>query len=248
MSLKKLGTAILAVLVVGAVVANSASAAATTTRAEWYTGSGTGTTLAVGTDLPITAAIKSGTVFTLKSIIGTKPIELTATGLECVGCNITNAEVTSKAGAAAMGKGKIKFTGVTAMTPSGCTIRNGSKTGAVETVETKALQVHADWMNEAGTIAYQQFFPETAGSEVFATIYIQGTGECESIQGSYNVTGTVFSQAANATGVGAVSQENTFSPAIQTATGGALKLGANAAEFSGSGVFTLENHAEYNVH
>jgi hypothetical protein len=208
---------------------------------QWYV---SGTTLPVGTDAAIKAKIIKK--FELKGTIGTTPVKLTATGLSCTACKITNAVVTSGTTPVAMGKGKIKFTGVTVDLPNeNCTVRNETKTGEIGVIETKALEVHADFMNTANTVAYQQFFPESGS--VFATIRLEG-GECAAIAGSYNVTGTVFSKAINATGVNAVSQENEFSPAIQTEAGAVLSLGANPAELTGTGAFELESAAEYNAH
>jgi hypothetical protein len=240
MSLKKLGAMVVAVLAIGAIIASSASAAATTEAAEWYTGTGSGTTLPVGTDQAITASI--GTKFQLNSSVGGTPVELTATGLECVGCKITNAVVTSGTTPVAMGKGKIKFTGVTADAPTGCTVRNESSTGTVGVIETKPLVVHADFM--IGSVAYQQFFPETGTN--FATIFLGG-GNCSGIEGPYNVKGTVFSKAVNATGTQATTQENLFSQAIQTEAGAELKLGSVKAELSGSGIFSIGGTA-FGIH
>lgn len=130
MSLKKLGAATFAVLLIGAVMASSAFATATTTAAEWYTGASPGTTL-TGSKT-ITAKIgTNGTVgkkFVLKSTIGTNnvPVEITATGVECVSCSIEN-KVAAKGGVntsssvVATGTGSIKFTGVTVDTPANCT-------------------------------------------------------------------------------------------------------------------------------
>jgi hypothetical protein len=244
MSLKKLGAVMVAVLAIGAIVASSASAAVSTSAAQWYTGTGTGTTLAG--EQAITASIGTnsevGAKFVLKSTIAGKTVELNATGVECVGCKISNAEVTSTAGKVAIGKGKIKFSGVTAVKPTGCTVRNKTETGTAGVIETNALEVHADWMES--TTAFQQFFPESGTT--FATVYLGG-GECEAIEGPYNVTGTVWSQAANATGVQEASQANTFSPAIQTKAGAELKLGANKAELTGTGVFSIGGTA-FGIH
>jgi hypothetical protein len=246
MRFRKLGGAILAVLAIGAIIASSASAVVTTEAAQWYTGASPGTTLAVGADQAITATIGThpviGAKFQLKSEVGTTPIELTATDLECVGCKITNAVVTSGTTPVAMAKGKIRFVGVTADAPTGCTVRNESATGDVAEIETKPLVVHADFMS--GTAAYQQFFPETGAT--FATVYLEG-GNCTGIAGPYNIKGTVFSEAKNATGVQATTQENMFSPAIQTTAGAELKLGAKKAELTGTGIFSIGGTA-FGIH
>jgi hypothetical protein len=236
MSLKKLAAVLFAVLALGAVAANSASAAATTTRAEWYTGAGAGVTLAGEQNL--TASIKSGTTFTLMTTILGTTVHLTATGVECVGCKISNAEETSKAGAIAIGKGNLKFTGVTAMEPTGCTVRNGSSTGAVGVIETKPLIVHGDWMVAGNEKGYQQFIPQAGATANFATVWLGG-GNCTAIEGPYNVKGTAFTRSANNTGVSEATQEASINAAIQSETGGALTLGENPVELVGSAVFSI---------
>src|SRR5437868_6425222 len=92
----KIGIGIAAALVATAVMASSASAAVSTTRAEWYTGASPGTTLPVGADetlnleLVTHTDLKSHAVF--KSAIGvggTTPLQLTASGVSCISCKIT---------------------------------------------------------------------------------------------------------------------------------------------------------------
>jgi len=243
MRLRKLGSAILVVLAVGAVIGSNASAAVTTGAAEWYTGASPGTTLTG--DQAITASIGThpgiGAKFRLISVIGID-IELTATGVECIGCQITNSAVTEKIPAVAIGKGKLKFTGVTADAPTGCTVRNENSSGQVGVVETKPLTVHADWMEESK--AFQQWFPQSG--TVFATFYVEGGG-CAAITGSYNLKGTLFSEAKNATGVQAAVQEVVFSPAIQTTTGAELKIGTQRADLTGTIAFSIGGTA-FGIH
>jgi hypothetical protein len=245
---RKHGALAIAALAIGAIIASSASAAVTTEAAQWYTGASPGTTLPVGTDQAITASIGThpviGAKFELTTSIGGTPIVLTATGLECIGCKITNAVVTSGTTPVAMGKGKIKFTGVTADAPTGCTVRNTTATGEIGVIETTPLTIHADFMN--GTVAYQQFVPEAGATMNFATIWLGG-GNCSGIEGSYNVRGTLFSEAKNPTGVQAATQENVFSQAIQTTAGAELKLGSVKAELTGTGIFSIGGTA-FGIH
>jgi hypothetical protein len=217
-------------LALSAVGAGSASAAAVTEPAEWYIGASPGSTLTE--DRGLSASAKSGTTFTLHGTISGTSVDLTMTGLECVECKITNSPVTEKSGAVAMGKGKLKFTGVTVDTPVGCTVRNGSSSGSVGLIETKPLVFHADWMHEGKW--FQHWFP--ASSNVIATFLLEG-GSCP-VAGTYNLKGTVFSEATNNTGVQAVAQEFVFSPVIQTTAGAEMTLGPNAAELVGTGVFS----------
>lgn len=238
MSLRKLGTVLVAVLALSALSASSAFGAIATEAAKWYTGSTEAGVKELTETKAITAKVGShpviGSKFELNGTIGTNnvPLKLTATGLECSGCTIKNAEVTGKAGKVAVGEGKIKFTSVTVDEPVNCTVSD--ENGVAGQVITKALTVHADWMHEGK--AYQNFFPTTG--TVFATLKLAGTG-CSAIAGSYNVTGTVYSEAVNKTGVFKTAQNNIFSPAIQTTTGAELKLGGKKAELTGTGIFEL---------
>lgn len=231
MKLGKLAAGFAVALALSAVGAGSASAAAVTEPAEWYIGASPGSTLTE--DRTLTAAVAAGTSFTLHGTVSATGVDLTMSGLECVGCKITNAPVTEKAGAVAMGKGTLKFTGVTADLPTGCTVRNGSSTGAVGVIETKPLILHADWMHEGKW--FQHWFP--ASGTVIATIWLEG-GNCAPIAGAYNPKGTVFSEAKNNTGVQAASQEFVFSPVIQTTAGGEMTFGTSVAELAGTGVFS----------
>ncbi len=244
MRLGKLAAGAVLALILSAALANGASATIATERAEWYTGTAPGMTL--NEDRALTATVGShpviGNRFSLFTEVGGISLDLTMTGLECVACKITNAEITNKAGAAAMGKGKLKFTGVTADNPEGCTIRNGSSNGTAGTIETKPLVFHADWMHEGKW--FQQWLPEAG--HVYAVIWIGGGG-CASIEGAYELTGTLFSEAKNATGVQAAAQEFIFSPAIETTTGAELKFDANPAELTGIGVFATGGSA-FGVH
>jgi hypothetical protein len=236
MRLRKLAATLVVALAGAAMVANTASAAATTVGAQWYVN---GVTL--NQDLAVKGKLKSK--FTVLSTIGGKQVHFTATGLDCVACVITNAAVTGNTAKTAIAKGRIKWTGVTLDSPKGCTVRNKTETGAVEVLETTSLVIHFDWM--IGTKAYAQFMPESGST--LATAYLEG-GECAAIEGPYNLTGTLFGKASNETGVEAVEQGFEFSPAIQTETGAALKLGSNAAELSGAAGLELESGSAFGAH
>jgi len=258
MSLKKLGVILIAVVALGAVFASGASAAKVTKASQWYTSTaktgGTETTLAA--DKTITAKIAThpviGAKFELNTTIGTTnvPLKLTATSLECVGCQVTNmatGTVKTADPVVAYGTGQIRFKGVTVDLPSTeCTAAGVNAAEEVETtgtVTTRPLKVHGDWMDEASPVnnhGFQEFIP--ASGTVFATIKIAGT-PCAGIAGKYNVTGTVFSEAKLNTGEYEKVQENTFSQAIQETMGAELKLGTAAsshkAELTGTGAFEL---------
>jgi hypothetical protein len=241
MRLKKLGIALLAVVALSAIAVGSASAAATTTAAEVYTGASPGTTLAAGTSEAATFTLSGSAV--LKSKVGTKetPIELTATGASCSGCKLENKAVTSKTGNVAFGTGKILFTGVTVSTPANCKVV--SEAAVEKQVITKTVNVHADFMN--GSVATQQFVPASGTS--FAAFELENNGGTCAVAGLYNVTGTLFTDATNATGTFAKSQPATTNPTIQAADGGKLSIGSQEAQLFASGSFALGSGKEWAI-
>jgi hypothetical protein len=226
MNLKRIVAVAFAVFALVAVMASSASAAATTETKAWKSGTTeSGTTVLTGSET-VTAEIAEnvtlGKSFLLKTTVGESktPLELTAHVIECVSCTIFNE------GGGAKGKGKIRFKEVTVKTPSTCKVKNGE-------VLTNELKVDATYME--GEKALQLFEP--ASGEAFATITLEkGTGAC-AISGSYIVKGTVYSEASNKTGKYATGQQNNFSPTINSAAGGKLRLGEELAELTGSGIF-----------
>jgi hypothetical protein len=219
MSFKKLGMALLAVVVLGAIAANSAFAANEykETGGAWYTGASPGTKLAEGSTKTLTTTAV-GTQ-KLQTTVATSPLDITATGVECVSCVIKNT------GSTATIDGTLKFTSVTVSEPTGCSVEGG-------TVTTKALTAVLGMKNGSSTIATLKFSPESGTT--FATVVLTGTS-CP-IAGTYKVTGSQFAEATNATGVFAASQEIKLSAAIQEQAGeaGSLKFGANAAVLTGA--------------
>lgn len=224
------------------VAASCASAAAKTTSGEWYSGSPLATTLT--TDQALSGKTIVGGTWLVTTTIGGKAVEFTSTGMECISCTITNAEVTSKSGKVAMTRGKVKWTGVTVDKPSGCILVDPAS-GTAGVYTSKSVVVHDDWMNEAGTIAYHQFIPETG--ETLASFRLEGSGQCESIECTYSMAGTLFAESANATGVQAAEQNLLFSPSIESATGSALKIGPNAASLTGTTSLSIGGSA-FGVH
>jgi hypothetical protein len=218
MSLKKLGVALLTMVVLGAVTANSALAANefSETGGAWYTGTSPGTKLAEGT----TKAVTMTAVGTqkLETTVGGTKIDITATGIECISCVIKNTGTTATMDVT------LKFTGVTVSEPATCSIPGG-------TVETKALTTVVG-MNTAKTIATHKLTPQSGST--FASFEL--TGASCSIAGTYKITGTIFSQTVNATGVFAANQESTLSKAIQESAGTStsLKFGENGAFLTGA--------------
>ncbi len=182
MSNKKLVAVMVAVLALTAVAASSASAAVETKAAEWYTGATLpGTTLAG--DLAVTA---TGTL-TLAGTIGGTGVGINAPELECVGCQITNAEVTSKAGKIAIARGQIRLKNVSVEAPANCTAQGINADGSLEalgTITSRPLVIHADWRdtNTANKKNFAQFLPVTGS--IFFSVHIAGT-IC-GLAGNYN--------------------------------------------------------------
>jgi hypothetical protein len=220
MKLKKLGLAFVVVCALGVVMASSAFAAAETgtgAMAQWYTGAAPGTLLS-GSE-----TVSSSGTGELVTEVGTTKLILKSTGLNCLNCKIENS------GGVAVGSGELEFTGVTVSAPSTCAVTGGK-------VTTKPLKISADWM--IGTADYIKFEPVTPST--FATLTLaKGTGAC-AIAGSYNVSGSVFVKANNATGVQEVSQVVQSSGAINKEAGGELLFGSKSAELnSTNGTFKL---------
>jgi len=205
MNLKKLGTALAVFLALGAVMAGNAFATATEKTAPWIDSAGEIT----GTPAVKLEKTENGV---LKTTVSETPLTLEATGVTCEGCTITNSAGKATA------SGKIKFTGVKAVTPPSCKVPG-------ETVTTKALSATADWME--GTTALVKFLPKEGAT--FATVTLE---EC-AIAGNYNVTGSAFAAAVNPTGKLEADQEIVLTPAINSNAGGALKFGAEAATLQG---------------
>ena len=215
MSLKKIGMALVAVLALGAVMANTAFGAATTTDVQWYLN---------GSSLSASQAVTSGLVgtATLETEVGETPLKLASTGLECVDCTIFNF------GSSAKGEGELKFTGVSVVTPSGCEVIGGA-------VQTNELKVDADYMIE--TKNYVRLAPVGAAAALAGLTLKAKMGKTCAISGPYLVKGSVFVKSQNATGVGATKQFVNSSGPINTEAGGELKFGLETATLTGEAWF-----------
>ena len=190
------------------------------TAGSWYTGASPGTKLAVGTgtiDLTV-----SGKASFLTSTIAGSAIRFDSKSVEGINCSATNPTSTS----ATIGCQALEFSGVTVSGPAatGCL--------TLPFITTKPLTGKLG-MNKAGTVATLEISPKAGSGTAFATVELTGT--CANA-GPYKVTGVVYAQAKNATGVFAFTQELSVSKAIQEDAGTAtsLKFGANAAIISGS--------------
>ena len=218
MSLKKLGVALFAIFVLGAVMANSAFAENefSETGGQWYTGASPGTKLPVGGTIDL--SVSGGASF-MTTTIATKPLKFSSTGVTGTECSAINPTTTS----ATIDCKALVFSGVTV---------SGEAAGACSTpstITTKEITTVLG-MNKAGTVATFKVRPKEGTT--FASIEL--TGACANA-GIYKFTGTVFAQETNATGVFAKTQKLTFSEAIQKSAGTAtsLKFGENGVFING---------------
>jgi hypothetical protein len=257
MSLKKISLGVVSAVLALAVMASSASATISTTAAQWYIGPAPGTTLALGTSKGIGGQATTNWVLTTE--IGGLPVELDSTAFDCVGCKIENKSVTEKVPPIAYGEGRILFTNVTVKKPLNCVVSGTNPPGVLVAgqILTSELVIHADWMDTSrgGTgeppvnnHAFVQVIPKAGAATTFAHFELSG-GECAAIGGTKNVTGSLYGESVNNTGVAALEQRLLFSPAIQNTAGGALFVGTKPANLSGSGNFFISPTKElFNVH
>jgi hypothetical protein len=212
---KHLGLALVAISAIAAFIASSAMATATESNGYWYKDASQLTTsesLICG---------NSGN-FTLESTVLGTPLKLQATGVSCPSSSIFNESSKAKA------SGKLKFSGVTVVEPSGCVVAGG-------TVESAELRGQI-WME--GATAYERFAP--ASGTTFAKISIE---KCV-IAETFLLKGTVFGKSVNATNVAKATQELEFSGAINSTAGGSLTIGVNSATLKGTSTFKLTSGDE----
>ena len=214
MNLKNLGTALVASFALVGVMANSAFAVAVTEPAKWFV---TGSELK-GSQA-VTSSLDTGTVAVLETEVGEWSLTINASGLECVGCTIFNE------GGLARGNGKLKFTGVTVVTPTGCEVSGGA-------VETSALAVNANYMGVlekefATTVALAN---REGPTKPIATVTLKAkTGKTCAISGPYIVKGNLFVKWVWGTGVPFARNFIQSSPVINAVGGGGLTFGAKPA-------------------
>ncbi len=226
MSLKKIGAVLIAVLALGAMMASSASAANfETSHGTWEVN---GASL-VGSKA-VTCEIDPSTVSTLKTTVGKNnvPLKLQATGTTCPGGEIFNESEEAKF------RGHVRFTGVTVIEPTGCSVEGGA-------VETVALKGSVGMKVGSSTIDTVIFEPATG--EEFAAVTIAGC----SIAGEYPVKGKVIGQPTNVTCTEAATQTVDFSEAIQNDAGGALTFGNKAAQIEGELSVKLTGGGNFSV-
>lgn len=214
MNLKRLGVALLAVVVLGAIMASSAYAENEFSEpgGQWYTKSG-GVETKLGATLDFSEFRflgKSSLRFNVRGI----PVDITIAKGRQSTCSIVNS-LSTRATLDCIG---LIFEEVSISEPIICHIET--------TITTKKTTGFLG-MNKAGTVATLKITPQEGA--VLATIEL--TGEKCTIAGLYKMTGTIFAQAKSATGVFAKTQEFETSEAIQKAAGEttSLKVGESAA-------------------
>jgi hypothetical protein len=229
MRLGKLATALAVISALTAFFAGNALAAAVTEDVKWFTGAAPGVVLAGAPGLNAAQVEK----LTFETEVAAKKVILHSTGTECVGCKIENL------GGVAVGSGALKFTGVTVEKPEKC--------ATAATLTTKALVLKADWMAAAGVEPNYWLFEPAAGAvAAFMTFELTGA-ECP-LAAPIVPKGTIFFKTANATGVNSAEQKASSSAAINTAAGGTLHVGTEAASLTTTTKFTLATGEEFGTH
>lgn len=228
MNYRKFGMFFLAVIAISAIAASSASAGNfVESGSAAYIGPSPGTKL-VGSKVLKTEVV-AGTKMTLSTTVAGTPIKTEATGYNCLGCTIENS------GTNAVGHGSLEATGVKVVEPSNC--EDGP------TIVSKKVTAVLGMKKGSSTIATIRFAP-TEGT-TFETAELKGA-TC-AIAGTYKVTGSVYAEVVNFTGVFAKTQRLKFSPAIQTDAGeeGSLRFGANPAFVTAEAQGSLEGGVEW---
>jgi hypothetical protein len=225
MSLKKFGAVLLAVLVLGVIAANGASAANEyngEVGSAWYTGASPGTKLAEGESKTVTGEL-SGEKASLETTIAGLPFDITWKLWELTESSFRNEN---------LGGGRWSGTTRDIWTLQAVAVTIPIHCSVPEKITTKTLTGTVAMKKGSGTVATVKFAPESGTT--IATIEVTGA-ECP-IAGVYKLTGAIFAEAASATGVFGSSQTLKFSQAIQESAGEAksLKLGESAAFVTGA--------------
>jgi hypothetical protein len=228
MNCRKVGILFLAVTAVCAIAASSAYAANfVESGSAAYIGPSPGTKL-TGTKVLKTEVVPE-TKMTLSTTVAGIAIKTEAKGYNCLECTIENS------GTNAVGHGALEAKEVRVVEPAKC--EDGP------TIVSKKVRAVLGMKKESSTIATIKFEP--AEGTTFETAELKGA-EC-AIAGTYKVTGSVYAEVVNFTGVFAKTQKLRFSQAIQTDAGGAgaLQFGANAAFVTAEAQGSLEGGSEW---
>lgn len=181
----------------------------------WQAG---GTKFEPGQTETFTSKLKSPSL-TLESTVGEEPFELTATGVECVECQIEQRGIGGEG--ATQGSGSYKLTGVSIVKPPECSTPSSASTKTVVVTRHESI-LWGLW--------------ESHTTELRPVAQIKVSG-CH-IAGIYELTGAIVGRSS-ADGVFSVAQPVTYSAAIQKESEVSLKLNGNAASFTGEVVNEL---------
>jgi hypothetical protein len=242
MDLKRIILAFTALAVLGAIAAASAGANnVTPSMSTWSVG---GTVLASGATKNVKCGVLEetgiGDRLVLDGEVGEPPstvaVKLAAKGIECInhegaeGANGTS--VIEQSGTTARAIGRLKFTGVTVVEPSGCEVKGGS-------VTTNPLEAKLLLDSASEEVVFTRF---TATGTNLAKVEIIGAS-CP-VAGTRIAKGAVCGQAENKTGVEAVTQVLTFGTSVETTAGNTgdsceLIFASNPAHLTGKVANTL---------
>ncbi len=230
MCLKKVGVALIPVVVLSVVAAQIASAANfETSKGFWYVN---GSKLAQGSanGKHAKCEVDPGTVIGLTTTVGKNnvPLKFQATGIACPEGEIFNESEEAKF------RGKIKLTGMTVVEPAGCTVAGG-------TVQTNTVKGSVGMKKGSSSIDTVVFEP--AVGEEFAEITIEGC----TLSGGYALKGVIYGQPTNETCVEAEKQTVDFSKEIEEGAGGVLTFLGHGTQITGELSLSLEGGGKFGI-
>jgi hypothetical protein len=211
--------AIAAIFAVLAVIAGSASAAATTTKAEWYTGFSPEVTTQTGKQaISIATPAKAEMGFT----VGGFPVKFRANAVTCVECTTTN-ESTGLPGVAT-GTGRLLFTEVAFNEVPSCKFKEGRITSEPLLFEAHYMQGER-WMLKIG--------PLSGTTDLLLNIEkAKPESICPFEGANTTVKGTNFGEFESKTGVFALLQSVRFSLPISEEAGSNWTFGSLPFSFT----------------
>jgi hypothetical protein len=233
---KRFLIAVSGVAVIAALTASNASATAVTVTGKlWHVASLA--PLGEGKSTGIKCGPETGATLKLEGTVGSEAVKLSATGIKCSGATLFN-EYIGGVGHAAKGEGKVTFTGVSLIEPSGC----AAPTEITTNILKSETYMGGSGSKEEERKAYDEFEPAAGPAGTFATISI--TGSCAAA-GNRIIKGFVLGKFEDATGVQSKKHVLEFSPTIDSETGDALTLAGNVAHLDGKVNLELTSTEEF---
>jgi hypothetical protein len=225
MKIKTLGLMLVVSAALGAVLAGSASATPVTKKSQWEI---------VTTPLTTAQAVKcskSGLAdFTIKGDLLGQSVDITIPMAECKEATISNAVVGGEN--MAVDAGRLRFTGVTMMEPSGCNVSAGE-------ITTEPLVSKLEMDSASAGVIYDRFEPAAGAS---GNLFLLKITSC-ALAGSYQFKGVIYGQFLNATGVLAVNQPLGFNAATNAL--GSFTAGGSPATVTGEMNTELVSGSEF---